>query len=79
MVQLNLLFKTIRMNGTRKRLDKGDIKAAKDYAEQQAKDIDEVQAKVEEEQLELFPDDPRIQKRLMKFLKQRKAQLELVE
>ena len=58
-----LLFKTIRMmRGTRKRLDKGDIKAAKDYAEQQAKDIDEVQAKVEEEQLELFPDDPRIQR-----------------
>ncbi len=58
-----LLFKTIRMmRGTRKRLDKGDIKAAKDYAEKQAKDIDDVQAKVEEEQLELFPDDPRIQK-----------------
>jgi len=57
-----LLFKLIRFSrGTRKRLDANDIDGAKEYAEKQAKDIEETQAKVENEQLELFPDDARIQ------------------
>ena len=57
-----LLFRMIRSTfRTRKKLDKGDIEGAKKQAEADAKDIEASQAKVEE-QLELFPDDPRIQR-----------------
>ena len=56
-----LLFRLAKfINGTRKRLDKGDKKGAKEYAEKEAEGIEKLQKQVEAEQLELFPDDPRI-------------------
>ena len=56
-----LLFRTIRMmRGTRKRLDKDGEEVAGKYAEKEAKEIEELQNKVDAEQLELFPDDARL-------------------
>ena len=45
-----LLFKSIRMfRGTRKRLDAGDEKGAKEYAEKQAKEIEDIKQKANDE------------------------------
>ena len=44
------IFKTIRMvRGTRNRLDAGDKKGAKEFAEKEAKEIDKAQAKIADE------------------------------
>ena len=48
------------VKGVRARLNKGDKKGAKDFAEKEAENIEKLQKQAEVEQLELFPDDPRI-------------------